>query len=221
MMVSHSPVPQLLMLVFASVLLCACGLVTSTNRAVFVIFDASGTYAKSVPAAARSANLLVSRLQPGDWIGVGQISSCSFSEKEIILQQQLPETPTLANQTQRQVFDKLAAYAGQVKPTKFTDIHGALAQAAFELQQRPEPAHYIVIFSDMIEDLAPRCDTSAIELDLAGITVVASNVIKSDPADPGAYFAMLKDWERVVTEAGGQWRLTSSPDQLPAIVTAQ
>ncbi len=205
----------------ASASLSACGLVTSTNRSVFVLFDASGTYVKSVPVSARLANLMVAELQPGDWIGASQISSCSFSEKEIVLQQQLPETPSLADQTKRAVFTKLNDYAGTVKSTKFTDIHGALAQAAFELRQRPEAARYIVVFSDMIEDHAPKCDTSKVALDLKGITVIAANVIKTNPADPEEYFQTLKDWESTVTEAGGVWALSTSPDQLPKLVTAQ
>lgn len=199
----------------------ACDLVTSTSRAVFVLFDASGTYAASVPTAARSASLLISDLQPGDWIGVGQISSCSFSEKEIITQQLLPETPSRASAAKREMFTRLQTYSENVKPTKFTDIHGALAQAAFELRQRPEGSRHIVVFSDMVEDLAADCNTADSQLDLSGINVVASNVIKSDPANPDKYFAMLKDWERIVTEAGGTWDMALSPDQLPALVLGQ
>ncbi len=199
----------------------ACDLVTSTSRAVYVLFDASGTYAASVPTAARSASLLISDLQPGDWIGVGQISSCSFSEKEIITQQLLPETPSRASAAKREMFTRLQAYSEGVKPTKFTDIRGALAQAAFELRQRPEGSRHIVVFSDMVEDLAADCNTSGSTLDLTGISVVASNVIKSDPANPDKYFAMLEDWERIVTEAGGTWDMALSPDQLPALVLNQ
>lgn len=199
----------------------ACDLVTSTSRAVFVLFDASGTYAASVPTAARSASLLISDLQPGDWIGVGQISSCSFSEKEIITQQLLPETPSRASDAKREMFERLQAYSETVKPTKYTDIRGALAQAAFELRQRPEASRHIVVFSDMVEDLAADCNTAGATLDLTGISVVASNVIKSDPANPDKYFAMLDEWERIVTEAGGAWDMALSPDQLPALVVGQ
>ncbi len=199
----------------------ACDLVTSTSRAVYVLFDASGTYAASVPTAARSASLLISDLQPGDWIGVGQISSCSFSEKEIITQQLLPETPSRASAAKREMFTRLQVYSEGVEPTKFTDIRGALAQAAFELRQRPEGSRHIVVFSDMVEDLAADCNTSGSKLDLTGISVVASNVIKSDPANPDKYFAMLDEWERIVTEAGGSWDMALSPDQLPALVLGQ
>lgn len=208
-------------LLLAPVLLAGCGLVTSTTRSVFFLFDVSGTYAKATPDAARWANVLIAELQPGDWIAAGQISSCSFSEEEIILQQGLPETPSLAAEAKRALFTQLGTYAAGVKSTRNTDIRGALAQAAFELRQRPEASRYIVIFSDMIEDLAKDCDTSDTKLDLAGITVVAANVIKTDPANPEKYFAMLDDWERTVTEAGGVWAMAPSPDQLPDIVAVQ
>jgi hypothetical protein len=199
--------------------LASCGLVTSTNRSVFVVFDVSGTYVKSVPDATKYANLLITELQPGDWIGASQISACSFSEKEIILQRQLPETPSLADAAKRELFEQLSVYASQVKSAKYTDVRGAIAQAAFELRQRPEPARYIVLFSDMVEDYGKTCDTSEINLDLTGIHVIAANVIKSSPADPDKYFELLKKWETTVTEAGGTWHLVSSPDQLPKLVT--
>lgn len=201
--------------------LTACGLVTSTNRSVFVVFDVSGTYVKAVPDATKYANLMITEMQPGDWFGASQISACSFSEKEIILQKQLPETPSMADMAKRELFERLSVYAGQVKSAKYTDIHGALAQAAFELKQRPEAARYIVLFSDMVEDHSKGCNTSNIDLDLTGIHVIAANVIKSDPANPDKYFEMLRNWEKTVTDAGGTWQLVTSPDQLPKLVMAQ
>ena len=181
--------------------LAACGLVTSTSRSVFVVFDVSGTYVNAVPDATKYANLLITDLQPGDWIGASQIASCSFSEKEIILQRQLPETPSMADAAKRDLFNELTTYAGQVKSAKYTDIRGALAQAAFELKQRPEAERYIVLFSDMVEDYAKGCNTSNTKLDLNGIHVIAANVIKSTPADPDKYFALLDKWEKVVKQA--------------------
>jgi len=198
--------------------LSGCGLVTSTNRSVFFIFDVSGTYVKAVPDAAKLANITIADLQPGDWVGASQISACSFSEKEIILQRQLPTTPSLAASAKRDLFEAFNAYAAQVKTAKFTDIRGALAQAAFDLKQRPEAARYIVLFSDMVADYGKSCDTSRIDLDLAGVHVIAANVIKTNPGDPEKYFAMLKEWEAQVVAAGGTWSLVSSPDQLPKLV---
>jgi hypothetical protein len=199
--------------------LAACGLVTSTNRSVFFIFDVSGTYVKAVPDATKLANITVAELLPGDWVGASQISACSFSEKEIILQRQLPTTPSMASEAKRELFEEFNAYAGQVKSAKYTDILGALAQASFELKQRPEEERFIVLFSDMMADYGKTCDTSKIELDLAGIHVIAANVIKSDPADPQKYLDMLKEWEAKVVAAGGTWSLVTSPDLLPKLVT--
>jgi hypothetical protein len=199
--------------------LAACGVVTSTNRSVFVVFDVSGTYVKAVPTAAKFANMMIAELQPGDWIGASQISTCSFSEKEIVLQRQLPQTPSLASEAKRELFTQLNTYAAQVKSSKFTDIRGAIAQAAFELRQRPEAARYIVLFTDMVEDHGKGCDTTNVKLDLTGIHVIAANVIKSNPGDPDQYFALLEKWEKTITDAGGTWNLVSSPDQLPKLVT--
>src|SRR5690606_7879779 len=115
--------------------LSACGLVTSTSRSVFFVFDVSGTYVKSVPDAAKLANITVADLLPGDYIAASQISACSFSEKEMILNRQLPQTPSLAAEAKREVFTAFNDYASHVKSAKFTDIRGAIAQAAFELKQ--------------------------------------------------------------------------------------
>jgi hypothetical protein len=207
--------------VLMGAMLAGCGLVTSTNRSVFAVFDVSGTYVKAVPDAAKFAKLMIAELQPGDWVGVSQISSWSFSEKEIIFQRELPETPSLASTAKRELFMQLDAYAAQVKSAKYTDIRGALAQAAFELRQRPEPERFIVLFSDMVEDHGKGCDTSAAKLDLKGIHVIGANVIKSNPADPDKYFAMLEQWEQTVKDAGGTWSLVGSPDQLPELVAAR
>src|ERR1700745_2603583 len=84
--------------------LASCGLVTSTNRSVFVVFDVSGTYVKAVPDATKYANLMIAQLQPGDWVGVSQIAACSFSEKEIILHRELPEPPSMASTAKRELF---------------------------------------------------------------------------------------------------------------------
>jgi hypothetical protein len=200
-------------------MLTACGLVTSTNRSVFFVFDVSGTYVKSVPDATKIANITIAKLLPGDWVGASQISACSFSEKEIILQRQLPTTPSLAAEAKRELFGEFQAYAGQVKSAKYTDIMGALAQASFELKQRPEDERFIVLFSDMLADYGKACDTSGIKLDLSGIHVIAANVIKSDPADPQKYVDLLKEWEATVVAAGGKWSLVTSPDLLPKLVT--
>jgi hypothetical protein len=165
------------------------------------------------------ANITVAKLLPGDWVGASQISACSFSEKEIILQRQLPTTPSLAAEAKRELFKEFTAYAAQVKSAKYTDIRGALAQASFELKQRPEEERFIVLFSDMLADYGKACDTSEIKLDLAGIHVIAANVIKSDPADPQKHIDMLKEWEATVVAAGGTWSLVTSPDLLPKLVT--
>lgn len=200
-------------------MLTACGLVTSTNRSVFFVFDVSGTYVQSVPDATKIANITIAKLLPGDWVGASQISACSFSEKEIILQRQLPSTPSLAAEAKRELFQEFQAYAAQVKSAKYTDIMGALAQASFELRQRPEEERVIVLFSDMLADYGKACDTSEIKLDLRGIHVIAANVIKSDPANPQKYVDLLNEWEATVVAAGGKWSLVTSPDLLPKLVT--
>jgi hypothetical protein len=106
-------------LAFALVGAAACGLVSSTNRSVFFVFDVSGTYVKAVPDATKLANLTIAKLLPGDWVGASQISACSFSEKEMILQRQLPNTPSLAAATKRDLFNEF----NSCRPGEIREIH--------------------------------------------------------------------------------------------------
>ena len=139
--------------------LASCGLATSTNRSVFFVLGVSGTYVKSVPDATKMAKITFAKLLPGDWVGASQISACSFSEKENILQRHLPTTPGLAAEAKRERFNAFAADAAQVKSAKYTYIRGAIAQASFELKQRQEKERFIVLFSDMLDDYSKSCDT--------------------------------------------------------------
>ena len=199
--------------------LTACGdLVTSSERDVFVLVDASGTYAKTMPVAIQGARLMTMKLDTEDSFSFAQISSCSFSEENVILKATLPSTPSRASLGKQQIFELLNAYGEVFQSTAYTDIRGALKYASFELALSQKDHKYIVIFSDLVEDTAPDCDTRELSLDLTGITVIATNVtkLKSDARDPEAYESRLQDWNDIVTSAGGTWVLAPSIDQVLA-----
>ena len=73
-----------------------------------------------------------------------------------------------------------------------------------------------MVHSDLVEDVSPDCDTSELSLDLEGITVVVTNVTRSDreASDPDAYFRRLEEWQALVEEAGGKWVHANSRDRL-------
>ncbi|KCZ91813.1 vWA domain-containing protein [Hyphomonas johnsonii] len=198
------------------VILAGCGAIKSNSRAVFVLVDASGSYARTMEESITTSRLIVAKLNPNDSIAVAQISSCSFSDDSVVFNQRLPGIPSQASHMKQAIFGALNAYGEGFKSSDFTDIHGALRYAANELEANRATSRYVVVFSDMIEDLAPDCDTSELSLDLAGITVIATNVTKTkaDSSNPDLYDERLATWEKIVTDAGGQWRHAKSRDQL-------
>ena len=202
----------------AGATLAGCGvpLIESNSKDVFVLVDASGTYAKNMPSAVKLSRLLVSRLNPKDSLSFGQISSCSFADENLIMRATLSSTPSRAAHEKQDAFVRLDTYAESFRATSYTDIRGALKYAALDLQQSGRKRRFILLFTDLVEDTAPDCDTSELSLDLTGITVVATNVtkLKSDAADPEAYFERLAAWEQIVTEAGGTWTLAVNSDQV-------
>ncbi|WP_084420494.1 hypothetical protein [Henriciella litoralis] len=202
--------------VLATSMLAGCGAVTSNSRAVFMLVDASGTYAKEVPDAVVTAKLVTSKLNSNDLIAFGQIGSCSFTDDSLIVRTTLPGTPSQAAYTKQDVFGRLDAYGETFEATSWTDIRGGLRYAAEELAQSDQSEKIIVIVSDLVEDVSPACDTSRISLDLEGVTVVATNVTKlsSEASNPDAYSDRLAMWQATVEDAGGTWVHANTRDRL-------
>jgi hypothetical protein len=194
----------------------ACGAVTSNSAAVFMLVDTSGTYVKEVPDAIRTAKLVTSKLNSNDMFAFGQIGSCSFSDASLVVRRTLPGTPSQAAYTKQEVFSELDGYGERVEATSWTDVKGGLRFAATELEQTDQSSRIIIIVSDLVEDVSPDCDTSGLKLDLAGITVMATNVTKldSEASNPDAYFERLEEWKILVENAGGTWVHANSRDRL-------
>ncbi len=206
---------------FLILLVCgACGFVTSTNKAVFVLVDVSGTYSKHASDAISSSRVMISKLQTNDWVGFAQISSCSFSDNGLVVREQLPSIPSQAAQVKTRIFEQLNAYGDALQPTSYTDIKGGLRYATNELGQANFDNKFIVIYSDMFEDVAPDCQTQNLEVDLTGVTVIASNVTKTneDERDPQSYFDRLNLWKDYVESSGGRWVIASTAEQINELV---
>jgi hypothetical protein len=203
--------------------LAGCGkVITSTGRSVFMLVDASGSYSAEIPAIAVDAKHVVARMQANDWLGAAQISSCSFADTMIIPGERFPGRPSEAMDAQSEVFETLETYAAGEHRTQNTDIRGALAGAAMSLRQSHDARRFVVVFSDMVEDVAPDCDTASLDLDLAGLTVIVNRMsrLPSDGRNPEQYTARIEHWRQIVTEAGGKFVYTDSRDALLNAVMA-
>ena len=83
----------------------ACADQRSYQRAVYVLVDTSGTYAKELDKAHKIINYLLGTLNPGDTLAVARVKSRSFTEKDIIAKATFAKDPMQAN-AQKLAFKK-------------------------------------------------------------------------------------------------------------------
>ena len=95
-----------------------------------------------------------------------------------------------------------------MQSSAYTDISGGLLLAKEYLNEIGSDKKYIMVFSDMQEEL-PKGYKRDFELNLPDYEVIALNVTKlrSDNQDPTQYMQRLKDWQQRVEQSGGKWRM--------------
>lgn len=191
------------------------------ERAVYVLVDTSGTYAKEVGRAQQLINYLLGTLNPGDSLAVARVKSRSFSEKDIIAKATFTKDPMQANAQKRAFKEQMSKLNEEAKKgSAYTDITGGILQAAEFLNETGAGRKTILIFSDMQEELDRRTIRSKIPLNLKGIRVVALNVTKlnTDNVDPRRYTGRLQWWEKRVKDAGAtEWRMVNDMEHLERI----
>jgi hypothetical protein len=192
------------------------GLITNDARAIYVLVDVSGTYFAELDDSVRGAKLVAASLAAGDSLAVASIGSCSFDDDAVAVDTHLPDRPSEAAAAKSQALSDLDAYEGRAARSSYTDIHGALLQASDRFARSEQGRHVVVIFSDLVEDPAPGCNSAEAPLDLDGVTVIAANVIKlrADAEAPAGYFERLDAWRDKVETAGGRWVLVDDVEAL-------
>ncbi len=211
-----------LTLVLLALLLTACGSgqqAPNDFRAVYMLLDTSGTYSQELKKADAIINYLLSDLHSGEALAIARIDSGSFSEKDIIVKATFDERPSMANQQKRAFRATLDTFYKGLKSSSHTDIRGGMLQAAEHLTETGAGRKFILIFSDLEEDLvAGHVRDFVIPLD--GITVVALNVTKlrSDIVDPREYLDRLTFWEDQVVKGGGKWRVQNDLERFERLL---
>ncbi len=203
-----------------SVFLAGCAEPPPANRAVYLLMDTSGTYTKELKKAQSIMNYLLATLDSGDSIAVARIDSGSFSEKDIIAKVSLDERPSTANQQKRAFKQQLDNYVASVTGgSRHTDITGGLLQATEFLNETGAGEKYVLIFSDLEEDLV-RGHIRDFPITLSGVRVIALNVTKlrSDNIDPRDYLNRLNDWEKRVVDGGGHWQVINDLENLNRLI---
>jgi hypothetical protein len=188
------------------------------SKGVYMLVDTSGTYTEELNKARAIINYLLGTLAPGDTMAVGRIDTGSFSEKDIVAKVTFDQRPSVAN-TQKRGFQKqVAEFVSSVTGSSHTDISGGLLQAVEFLNEAGSGQKYILIFSDLKEELA-KGHVRDVPFQLDGFNIIALNVTKlrDDIRDPKNYMQRVDQW-RARTESGGAaWRVINDLERLENI----
>ncbi len=188
-------------------------------KAVYVLLDVSGTYNTKLDAANPVINYLLGTLNSGDSMTVAKIDSASFTEKDVVAKVTFDDRPSVANEQKRALRARLDEFFQARKPSNNTDVSGALLQAAQSLDETNAGKRYILVFSDLEQDL-PKGYVRNSKLPLQGAEVVAVDVTKlrADNVNPQNYLDRLAHWQQVVTADGGKWQVVNDMDRLDRVL---
>ncbi len=192
----------------------------SRAKGVYLLLDTSGTYAVELEKAKGIINFLLGTLQPGDTLAVGRIDTGSFSEKDIVAKVTFDDRPSMANNQKRSFQKKVNDFVANIDRSSYTDISGGILQAIEYLNESGAGKKYILIFSDMQEELA-KGHTRNVPFQLEGFEVIALNVtkLKDDIRDPKKYLDRVDEWREKAESGSGQWRVINDLERLGTIFT--
>ena len=207
-------------LIIVVLILLAAGCTQQTNRAkgVYMLLDTSGTYAVELKKAQLIINYLLGVLQPGDTMAVGRIDTGSFSEKDIVAKVRFDARPSVANDQKRSFQNKVNQFVNSASQSSHTDISGGLLQAVEYLNESGSGNKYILIFSDLQEELA-KGYVRDVPFELSGFNIIALNVTKlrADNIDPVKYQDRVTKWRTEVESGGGNWAIINDLENLDQI----
>ena len=211
---------KLILAIFLAAGLSACDKPQSKARAVYLLLDTSGTYTAEMDKAQKIINYLLATLDSGDSIAIARIDSGSFSEKDIVAKVTLDDRPSTANEQKRLFKASIDEFVSATRQgSRHTDITGGMLQASEFLQETGAGEKYVLIFSDLEEDLQ-QGHIRDFPISLPDIHVVALNVTKlrTDNIDPRDYLNRLDLWERRVNEAGGSWGVINDLERMDRLI---
>jgi hypothetical protein len=198
----------------------ACNEPESKARAVYLLLDTSGTYTAEMDKAQKIVNYLLATLDSGDSIAIARIDSGSFSEKDIIARVTFDDRPSTANQQKRLFKEQIDKFVDATRSgSRHTDITGGMLQASEYLHETGAGEKYVLIFSDLEEDLQ-KGHIRDFPISLPEIHVVALNVTKlrSDNIDPREYMNRLDLWKDRVHQAGGSWGVINDLEHMDRLI---
>ena len=208
----------ILILSLSLLLIAGCSSSKKHNKGIYMLIDTSGTYAMELDKAHTVIRYLLATLQPADTLAVARIDTGSFSEKDIIAKAKFDQRPSVANDQKRAFLKKMDDFVKNVKGAQYTDIEGGLLQAIDYLNESEVGDKYIIIFSDLKQELAKGYIRGNV-FDLSGFEVIALNVTKlnEDIREPKKYLTRVEEWKAKVEKAGGEWKRINEMDHIDQI----
>ena len=199
------------------VLLAGCSEPRS-KKAVYVLVDTSGTYSQQFEKVQGVMRYMLGTLLPGESLALARIDSESFNEKDIIARMSFDLRPSMANAQKRAFLESVEKFGSEISPSKYTDITGGLLQAVEYLNETKATEKYILIFSDLKEDIKKE-QVRDFPINFNGTHVVAINVTKlqSDNVDPRDYQQRVDSWGVRVEQGNGVWKLVNDLNRLETI----
>lgn len=188
------------------------------QKGVYLLLDTSGTYTRELVKAQQIINYLLAYLEPGDTFVVARIDSGSFSEKDIVAKVTLDPRPSASNRQKREFAAVIDKFVQDVKSSAYTDISGGVLQAIEYLNESGVGDKYILIFSDLKEEL-PKSFVRDFEFELDGFHIKALNVTKlrSDNVNPVEYLERVEYWQSRVVQGGGTWGVVNDLERADAL----
>jgi hypothetical protein len=216
--INHRATAVLIAVLVFCMPLTGCSARADHSKGVYMLLDTSGTYAAELNKAKAIINYLLGVLQPGDTLAVGRIDTGSFSEKDIIAKVTFDTRPSMANNQKRAFQKQVDAFVSKVQSSRYTDISGGVLQAIEYLNETGSGQKYILIFSDLQEELA-KGDIRDVPFQLDGFSVIALNVTKlrNDIHDPKNYMERVAQWRQKVEAGNGHWRVINDLERLDHI----
>jgi len=123
--------------------------------------------------------------------------------------------PSVVSNQKRAFKGTLDGFIKMVKSSRYTDISGGMLQAIEYLNEAGSGQNYILIFSDLKEDLK-KGFVRDVPFELDNYRVVALNVTKlrADNVDPKEYMGRVSQWQGKVEEGGGKWKVINDLERL-------
>ena len=200
-------------------LLSSCSEPKPQTKAIYMLLDTSGTYTNQVDKAKKIIKYLLGTLGSGDSLALARIDSASFSEKDIIAKVTFDLRPSKSNAEKRAFLGAVDQFSKDLDPSLFTDITGGMLQAIEYLNEISAGTSYILIFSDLKEEIK-KGHVRDFPIELDGIKVVALNVTKlsSDNIDPREYTQRVDFWSKRVEMGKGTWRVINDLDRMSTLL---